>query len=259
MKNKILFTVTNLDLINDLKGLGINNFVYPLSFFCVGIPKTFTIDEITEDHAYLLVNRVLDTKAVDKLSDILHNLPSNIEGIIFDDVGLIEVLKDVNLKKILYDSHFNTNYESINHFFEYVDEIIVSTDITEEEIDEIILKTNKKVSLFAFGLVPSMYSRRELLTNYHKQFNLNEAGQKDLHINDKKFIAIENEFGTVIYHFPYYNGSRLLEKDVNYLFYFPILMDSQDILEIAKNNFAVVENDVGFLDTKTIYKVKNND
>lgn len=259
MKNNVLFTVTDLDLIDDLKGLGIKNFVYPLSFFCVGIPKTFDIDQMTEENSYIFVNRVLDTYGIDKLSDILHNLPSNIKGIVFDDVGLIEVLKDINIQKILYNSHFNTNYESINHFFEYVDDIVVSTDITEEEIDEIISKTNKKVSLYTFGLVPSMYSRRELLSNYSKKFELEVKKEKDLQINDKKFIAIENEYGTVIYHYPYYNGKRLLNKNVNYLFYFPILLPNDKVLEIAKNNFEVVDNDYGFLDTKTIYKVKNND
>jgi len=35
MKNNVLFTVTNPNLIEELKGLGINKFVYPLSFFCV--------------------------------------------------------------------------------------------------------------------------------------------------------------------------------------------------------------------------------
>ena len=258
MKSKALFTVTNLDLISKLKGLGINNFVYPLSFFCVGIPKTFTIDEIKEDNAYLFVNRILNTKDIDQLSNLLHHLPSNIKGIIFDDIGLIEVCKDLDLTKILYLSHFNTNYASINYYFDYVDEIIVSTDITEEEIDEIISKTKKKVSLFVFGLVPSLYSRRTLLSSHALHYNIPKEDIKNLHINDKKFIGIENEYGMMMYHYPYYNGQRLLKKDVKYLFYYPILLNDNQVLEVAQNNFDNIETDEGFLDTKTIYKVKNN-
>ena len=258
MKNNVLFTVTNPNLIGELKGLGISKFVYPLSFFCVGIPRCFTLEEIKEDNAYLFVNRVLDCKAIDELSSILHNLPNNIKGIIFDDLGLIEVLKDVNIEKILYYSHFNTNYESINYFFEYVDEVMVSTDITEEELDEIIEKAHKKVSLFVFGLVPSLYSRRTLLSNHAKQFELPYEQQKELKINDQKFIAIENDFGTMMYHFPYYDGSRLLNKDVKYLFYFPILLEDEKVLNVAQNDFKCVLSDNGFLDTKTIYKVKDN-
>ena len=258
MKNNVLFTVTNIGLIEKLKGLGINNFVYPLSFFCVGIPNTFAIEDIKEENSYLFINRILDSKDIDKLNEVLHNLPSNIKGIIFDDVGIIEITKDLKLEKILFLSHFNTNFQSINYFFDYVDDIIVSTDITEEEIDEIITKTNKKVSLFVFGLISSLYSRRTLLTSHAKHYNIPKENQKDLKIQNKKFISIENEFGTVLYHFPYFNGKRLLNKDVNYLFYFPILLEDAKVLEVAKNNFDCIPNDFGFLDTKTIYKVKNN-
>ena len=258
MKNNVLFTVTNLDLIEKLKGLKINNFVYPLSFFCVGIPNTFTIDQIKADNSYLFVNRILDSKDIDKLNEILHNLPKNIKGIIFDDVGIIEITKDLKIEKILFLSHFNTNFESINYYFDYVDDIIVSTDITEEEIDEIISKTKKKVSLFAFGLISSLYSRRTLLTSHANHYNIEKESQKNLNIQDKKFISIENEFGTVLYHYPYFNGQRLLNKDVHFLFYFPILLDDEKIFKVAKGNFDCIENDYGFLDTKTIYKVKNN-
>ena len=259
MKNNILFTVTNLDLIDKLKGLGINKFVYPLSFFCVGIPKTYEIKDVQEENSYLYINRILNCEDIDKLSIILHNLPKNIKGVIFDDIGIIEVVKDLDIEKILYNSHFCTNYASINEYFNYVDEVIVSTDITEEEIDEIISKTNKKVSLFAFGLISSMYSRRTLLSNYATQFNLDKKLEKDLGIQDKKFISIENEFGTVLYHYPYFNGQRLINKDVKYLFYHPILLNDKDVLKVANNDFSDILTDEGFLDTKTIYKVKSND
>ena len=256
MKSNYLFTVTNLDLIDKLKDNGIRNFVYPLSFFCVGIPNTFDIKDIKEDNSYLYVNRVLDTKSIDELDKILHKLPVNIKGIIFDDIGLIEVLTDVNIKKILYLTHFNTNYESINIYFDYVDDIIVSTDITEKEIDEIISKVNKKISLFTFGLVPSMYSRRYLNTSYDKHYGLDIENNKELYIENEKFISIENEYGTVIYHYPYFNGLRLFNKDANYYFFFPILLSEDKILELSNNNVDNIDNDQGFLDKKTIYKIK---
>lgn len=257
MKSNILFTVTDASKINELKGQGIEKFVWPLNFFCVGIPKTFDISEVTEENSYLFINRVLDTKAINDLKEILNNLPSNIKGIIFDDLGLINLLKDLKIEKILYNTHFTCNYESINYMFDYVDEVIISTDITEEEIDEIISKSKKRISLFTFGLVPSFYSRRTLLTNYATHHNLEIKKEKDLYINDKKFISIENKYGTMLYHYPYFNGTRLLNKDVKYLFYFPILIDSDKLVKIANNDFSVVETDEGFLSIKTIYKVKN--
>lgn len=258
MKNNVLFTVTDLKLITRLKEKGIDRFVYPLSFFCVGIPKTFSIEDIKEENAYLFVNRVLNCEDIDKLSDVLHHLPKNIKGIIFDDVGLIEVCQDLDIEKILYLSHFNTNYASINYYFDYVDDIIVSTDITEKEIDEIIAKAKKKVSLFAFGLISSLYSRRSLLTSYATYNDIEYKNQKELHIGEKKFIGIENEYGMMMYHYPYFNGTRLLHKDVHYLFYFPILLDADKVVNVSENNFEGIDTDEGFLDNPTIYKVKRN-
>ena len=255
MKNKILFTVTSLDLIDKIKGYGINKFVYPLTFFCVGIPKTFSIKDIKEDNAYLFINRVLDTKGINQLKETLKDLPSNIKGIIFDDLGILSIIKDKPIEKILYLSHFCTNYESINYYNEYVDSVIVSTDITEEEIDTIISKSTKKVSLFTFGLIPSFYSRRTLITSYNKHYNLDKDNIMNTNINDKKFISIENEYGTMMYHYPYFNGLNLLNKDTKYNLYFPILLSDDNILKIANNDISNIECDYGFLNNKTIYKL----
>lgn len=248
-----------MDLIPTLKEKGITNFVFPLSFFCVGIPVTYNIEDIKEDNAYIYVNRIMDSKSINDLNKILHNLPKNIKGIIFDDLGVIEITKDLNIEKILYLTHFNTNYESINYFFEYVDEIIVSTDITETEIDEIISKTNKDISIFAFGLVPAMYSRRTLLENYAIHNNIEKESIKYLNVKDEKFVAIENEYGVMIYHYPYYNALKLLDKKAKYFFYLPILLEEDKILKLIDNNLSDIEFDEGFLNKKTIYKIKDKE
>ena len=256
-KDSVLFTVTDLGIIPELKNKGIKRFVFPLSFFCVGIPNTFAIEDIKEDNAYLLVNRILDCDSIDKLDRILHNLPSNIKGIIFDDVGVIEITNDLKLERILYLTHFNTNYESVNYFFDYVDEVIVSTDITKEEIIEISKHAKKKISLFVFGLVPSLYSRRSLLTNYALHNNIEKENCKDLNIGNEKFIAIENDYGMVMYHYPYYNGLELLSIPHKYCLYMPILLENKQIIELIDNDLKSIPNDNGFLNKKTIYKIKD--
>lgn len=258
MKSKYLFTVTNLNLIDKLKGEGINHFVYPLSFFCVGIPSTFEIADIKENNSYLFINEILDTKKADMLNEILHNLSSNIKGIIFDDIGVIEMTKDLNLEKILFLNHFNTNSSSINYYLDYVDSVVVSTDITEEEIDEIISKAKKALTLFTFGLVSGMYSRRKLLKNYADYHKINAENSKILKIDDKKLLAYENDEGTVLYHYPYYNALRFLKKKAKYYFFFPIFLEEKDLMNLINSDVESVEYDYGFLDTKTIYKIKSD-
>ena len=255
MKSNILFTVTDLNIIDKLKDLGIKNFVYPLSFFCVGIPNTFEINQIKEDNSYLYINENLATKKIDNLEKILNNLPNNIKGVIFEDLGIIRLLKDKNLEKILFNPHFNSNYETINYMFKYVDEIILPLDLTYEEIKEIVAKTNKKVSIMTFGLISSMYSRRTLLKSHSKHYNIPYKDTLKLKVNNENFLAFENENGTVLYHYPYYNGSILKNLDIKYELYLPLFLNNNQVLNTI-DNIQSIEIDDGFLNKKTIYKIR---
>ena len=123
-----LFIIKNQTQIDILKKRGFTGFVYPLFSFCVGVEKEFKLSEIAEDNAFIFVNRVLDEDSANKLNVVLHNLPSNIKGIIFDDVGIIKMLEDVKIEKILMPSHFACNYESVNIYNEYVDSVVLPFD-----------------------------------------------------------------------------------------------------------------------------------
>ena len=94
-----LFIIKSEKEINLLKENGIDNFVYPLFSFCVGVENEFSLSEIKEENSYLFVNRVLDEESANNLNMLLHKLPNNIKGIIFDDVGIIKMLEDVKIEK----------------------------------------------------------------------------------------------------------------------------------------------------------------
>lgn len=256
MKDKILFTVPNLKIIDECKRHGIKNFVYPFSFFCVGILNTFELKDIKEENSYLLINRVLNSEDINKLKDILKTLPENIKGIIFEDLGLIKIMQDLKLEKILFAPHLTTNFMSVNSYLRYVDTLIVSYDITEEEIREIVTKASKPISLFVFGTVSSMYSRRTLLSSYSKHYAIDYKNVKKLTVKDEDFVAVENNYGTVLYHMPYYNGLDLFKYAAKYYFYFPILMSDDDIKSLLNGTIENIPCDKGFLETKTIYKIK---
>lgn len=250
-----LFIVKNQNQIDILKKRGFTGFVYPLFSFCVGIENEFKLSEITEDNAYIFINRVLDSKSINNLKSILENLPQNIKGVIFEDVGVIELLKNSNIEKILYNTHFACNYESVNYLLNYVDTIILPHDITENEIDEIIKHAIKKVSVNVFGLIPSMYSRRSLITNYEKHFNIKVDRPFVIKNGNKSFLLMENDYGTYCYKLPYFNGLKLLSKDIKYALYFPIFLNDEELEKLLD---GVVEKsfDDGFLNNKTIYKIK---
>lgn len=263
--NNLLVTVNNLEIIDELKKVGVTTFLFPLKDYTVGFPKTYNITDIKEENSYIFINRILPSDEIDELKNILTNLPSNIIGIVFDDLGVLEIIKELNIKKILYLNHFGTNYESINHFLEFVDSVVVSTDITKEEINVILDNASKLLTIYGFGFVPVMYSRRTLLTNFNKQFNL--ENKNHVNLNDKmannKFFAFENNHGTVLYH--HLPSNSLEIKHNNILFYIinTAFLSDTEVLELInslKDDKEInIIHDRGFLDKATIYKLKDVD
>lgn len=249
-----LVTVTNKDYINNLKKEDVT-LVYPLRFFSVGYEEYFDIEQIDD---FLLVNRILNDNELESLEKIIKN--SNIKGIMFDDLGIIDIVKDMDITKILMLDHIANNSESINCYLEYVDSVLVSSDLSEEEIREVIKKVNKKVVVMVFGLKGLMYSRRNLLNNYNKYYNLEKKEVIDANINDKYFKVIESDYGTKFYAYPNYDGTSLLDLDnVLYFWYDPILLGINDIKKVLNNDLSGVLTSRIFLDKKTVYKVGDLD
>lgn len=261
--NKFLVTVNNLDIINDLKKVGVTTFLFPLRNYSVGFPNTFSLDEILEENAYVFINRILSSTEIDELKKLLYKIPENIKGIVFDDLGVLEIINDLKIDKILYLNHFGTNYESINYFLDYVDSMVISTDITQQEIYTILDNTKKPLTIYGFGYVPVMYSRRLLLSNFNQHFNLENINNAN--ISDKiaknKFKVYENEFGTILYHNKPSSSLQIEHDNILYHLINTVFLNDQEVLELFKsirNNQEIkIEHDNGFLNKPTIYKLKD--
>lgn len=251
-----LVTVTNKEIIADLRAQSDIKLLYPLKSFCVGYELEFPIDEIDD---YCLINRILEDKDLDELEILLKS--SNIKGIVFDDLGVLDVIKDLNVKKILLLDHLATNLDSINYYLDYVDSVVVSNDLTREEIANIIKNAKKKLVVEVFGLKTLMYSRRTLLTNYEKHHNLDINKDIKANIAENHFIIMENQYGTKFYAYPYYNALEFLKMDnVLYYWYDLVKLSKQDIISIVLNNdITRIPNSPLFLEQKTFYKVGDKD
>ena len=258
--NKLLVVVNDKSIITDLRGTGVN-LVFPLKSFSVGFTNYFDIDEIGEDD-FIFINRILDSDDYDRLKEILDK-KHKFKGIIFDDLGVLEIIKDYNnVEKILFMNHLLASYRSINIMLEYVDSVFISTDITKEEIDEIIDKCNKKLVIYGFGYVNIMYSRRNLITNYRKHHELEIDNELVINETNKDLITIESDLGTVIYdspclYNPYYNDSELIK----YIFVNTVFLDKDEIMYYINNLKPSDKTKYydGFLNKKTIYKLKDGD
>ena len=170
-------SINNLDDINKYKKAGITTFLFALKNYSIGYEKAFNIDEINSvnEKKYVLISQILDNNKIDSLKLVIKDL--NVDGFIFEDIGLINILKDINKDKILFMNHFNCNYKSINEWLNYVDSVFVSNELTYDEIKEITKNVNKKIILHVFGYNQIMYSKRKLFTNYY-DYNNSEPKKK---------------------------------------------------------------------------------
>lgn len=265
--NKFLVTITDIKDIDIYKKARVTNFLFPLKDFCVGFPNTFSLEQI--ESGYIYINRILDTKAYQDLKRLLKKIKNNIKGIVFEDFGVITIAKELQLTQqlILYQTHFATNYESINENLNYVDSVVIGTDITKEEIDEILKHTKKPLVYVLYSLIPAMYSRRTLLSNFTEEFNIEPTNNLDLEeqISKKKFQAVENDFGTILYHDKYLNAICHSVDDDKILFYFinPLFKSKEEKISLIedltkRNQKESIDEDMGFLNTKTVYRLKGD-
>lgn len=258
MKNKFLIIPGE----NKLEKVSFGDFLFPLKNFCVGISKTFTLEEIP-DNSFIYINKLLDSDAIKALENLMPLIEKKVTGVVFEDLGVLEVFRKVSKKitLIYYGTHSLCSSYTVNSFLEEVDSVILSNDITYDEIKEILNKANKNIGLLVYGHLPYMYSRRNLLTNYQENFNLSFNKTKLIKepISKKEFLVVENEFGTVFYDSFEYDGRVFLKEDnVSYLL---IDLNFLHVESINRwlNDFvdgAVLEKPTkGFLEQKTIYRL----
>lgn len=257
-KTKFLVSINNINDISDYKKVGINTFLFALKDYSVGYETYYSIDEINKinEKKYVLINRLLNTKEIDNLKNIIKDIKCN--GIIFEDIGLVNILKDLNVEKILFMNHFNTNSMSINYNLEYVDSVVISNELTYDEYKDILSKVNKEVVLNVFGYNQIMYSKRKLLSNFNDNFNLEKTYKNEIkdQNGDTRFKILEQDNETIVLSNKIFDGSRLIDLDnVKYYYLNTSFISIDDVFKFI-NNETISNTDDGFLTHATYYKVK---
>ena len=257
-KEKILINIENLDDYYEYKKIGYNNFLFAMEYFSIGY-KTFSIDEINEleCNKFLLINRVFDTKDIKLFKCIIDKL-NCFNGIIFEDIGVFNLLKDKNILLIWNQNHFGTNYSSINYWLDMVSSAVISNELTYSEIKKILDESKKPLVLNIFGKNQIMYSRRSLLTNFNTYFNIKKHNDVILEepITNNEFNALESDMGTVIFNNEYFDITKydFLDSKILYYLVYPKGISVKDINDIIEGKNKNAFSD-GFMNKKTIYKL----
>lgn len=246
---------------------------------CFGI--NYSVDEIKEIRSkytnkkiFVSLNRVIFNNELEDYKKVLQELDNiGLDGIIVGDIAALTYNLSSNI--ILDQLHLNNSYLTIKHYSNNgVDGIVITNDITKDDIN-IIKEENKDTILFkqVFGLPHLSTSRRHLASNYLKYFNKKNNSNihliKEDNIGDYYYV-VEDKFGT---HIMDSKPLNLLGEIHNiksdYFIIDDYLIDNIDIEELIdvysnekkdKNDYINSKynaND-GFINKKTIYKVKNN-
>ena len=249
--------------------------------FCIDIEELDLLNKLKGKDIFISLNKNMHNKDLKVVKEILIKLNNyNIKGVLYYDAGVLNIYNklDLNYDLVWSQEHLTTNYNTINYWnsmgsgYAYI-----SSDITEEEIIKITEKSNSKLLVTLFGYLPMFVSKRHIVKNYLEYFKLNdESNVNYIEKEAKTYPIIDNSIGTQVYSNNILNGIKSsLNIDVDYIVLnsFQVELDkfmsvTQMFKTINKDNveeyndkinnmFTNVDN--GFLNTKTIYRVKRND
>lgn len=261
---------------------------YPVDGFILGLlgysycfEKSFSLDEIKkiinenpDKEIFISLNKIITSSQLEEYKKILKKVDAlNIKGIIVGDVAALTYNLKTNI--ILDQMHLNNSSLAINHYYNNkVSGIVLTNDITIDEINYISKNTNAILFKEVFGLPHLSTSVRKLVSNYLDYFKIKSNENRYFICEDKSndyYSVVEEKYGTHIF------GNKVLNLfdkidciDVDYFILNDYLLDKVKFMQVAtifsNNNKSMCnhikklfDTDKGFCDKKTMYKVKNND
>jgi len=249
-------------LSKDIKGiiLGVKKLsIYPLE---LDIEEIIEIANSTNKEVIIALNKMIHNNDLELVKKVINKTKnSSIKKILFYDIGILNICKEMNIEKelILSQEHLNASINSNNFYYNNgITSAFITSDITYKEILEIKNKTKMNIYYTVYGYLPIFYSRRYLLTNYFKYIEKKmEDNTYYIFNNNLKYMIKEYNYGTIIYS-PIVNLINEIEKlkDINNL-----VIDLSYIKDITAidsfiNNNKEKNTYTGFYDKKTIYKLK---
>ena len=240
-------------------------FILPLKDYSIGYNVYFDIDEInklsTSFEIYVLVNKFLHKKIYD-FEKLYPKFNKNIKFIV-EDIGLVNIIDKDRL--VLWENHILSNYVAINYLSSLnINNVVINNDLTIGELEEIIDKCNSNMFYHYIGKNMIMYSRRNLVKNFNKYFNIKENINNYVlneRISHKSLLISDEDDGSVVRFNKVFCASKYLDK----LSKLNLIIDLTDIDEettkIILDNVSDkdlcnrIESDYYFLENDIKYKV----
>ena len=153
----------------------------------------------------------------------IYNVFKYIDYYLYSDLGFYQILveKGMSDKAVYIAPTYLTNTSDINIFNKLNGYVVVSNQISSEELKEILNHVTKQVIVQAFGMACCFYSRRELVTNYFKFKNkkpLNfrgKLGNLQEETRESEYHLVEDINGVRIFEEKHYYLAEELDDMIN--------------------------------------------
>ena len=282
---KLLIMPKSIDqiesLIEDIDGV-----IVGIKDLSINQPAYFTLDEIKKineiiknngKEIFVSLNKNMFNKDLEILEYTLLQLDNlKLNGILYYDIAIVNFKKNLKLVTPLVwnQEHLTTNYLTSNFWYEYgAKYIMLSSEITIDEINEIALNANAKTMVPIFGYLPMFVSRRHLVKNYLDTFKIKDDSNINYIEKENKIYAIiDSNDGTIAYSNKCLNGiNETLKLNVDYIVLnsFNInnatfkrvvsmynIANESNVQEFKEEIDKMLETDTGFLYKETVYEVK---
>ncbi len=258
----------------------VSGYIIGFKRFSILFRKTYTYDDIVKmkekyknKRLFVSLNAPVFNSELDEYKKSLLLLDKiGLDGIIVGDQAALTYKLNTNI--IIDFMHLNNSYSSINHYYNNgAIGVILTNDITLEEINNIRNNTNAILLKQVFGYAHLSTSMRKFISNYLEYYNLKKENSEFYEISEDNklyYKVIEDENFTHILSCKVLNLLKYI-GDINCDYYIidsylidknlKIVIDSFITKDKSKND--VINNlfdcDDGFINKKTIYKVIKND
>ena len=270
-------TLIKVNSIDELK-LDADGYILGFNDFCLSFEKTFSIDEIksivkeySEKEIFVSLNKMIFNNELSIYKSILFELDKlPLKGIIIGDTAALTYNLSTNL--IMDQLHLNNSYLTVNHYYNNgCSGIYLTNDITLEDINYIKENSNSILFKDVFCLPHLSTSKRNLITNYLKHFNIDKKDDYFYICEEKDnnyYLIKEDKTGTHIYNAKVLNILDMLnDLKTDYVIFDSHMINKENFKEIYNDyKKGIIDNekinklfdfDNGFINKKTIYKVKN--
>jgi putative protease len=288
---KIAVTPIGIDSIKELSSNGADIFLVGNKEFANRLAYSCSTEEITDANdvikslkkeIYIVINMIVHNENLNDLKDFLYLIKGlEVDGIIFGDLAIYQLAKNINIENLLIYSPetLNTNYyDPIFWSKQNIKGLTISKEITIEDIKQISKDKPLEISLIGHGHLNMFHSKRPLIENFfkftnkeHDEYIENRNLKVIEEIRNESYPIFQDNQGTHIFRDKSLESFKEVNTLSNYLNVFiidGIFKDNEYLNKTVKhyhnllNNIGNAEDisklyegdhDSGFLYKKTVY------